>query len=254
MPDTWGMLPKSQVDNETIEEAIDRLILAHNNDEAAHLDVGQSLQSHKVSEIIDHEAHSVYQDKIAYDRFLFNTNFDTLDGWQKTAGVTLLGPWQVKLLTTGVINNFQYLTQSVQGINEHLWSFSRLPFWKTTVGMNQNINQLIYIEHGDILFSQFGYGFKIVNGTVYCAYCDGDGVEQTFEVSGITVTNFNRYECEVVSDTEIIFRINDVVVKDWSGITVNFFEGSFIQYYLEATASQVKWVEVQDLLYNEASS
>ena len=61
----WGMLAKSQVDPEKIEEAIIRLILAHNNDETSHLEVGQSLQSHKASEIIDHLAESIVEDKFA---------------------------------------------------------------------------------------------------------------------------------------------------------------------------------------------
>jgi len=33
----WGLLEKSQTDNETIEEAIDRLITAHNDDANAHI-------------------------------------------------------------------------------------------------------------------------------------------------------------------------------------------------------------------------
>lgn len=61
----WGMLAKSQVDPEKIEEAIIRLIVAHNNDETSHLEVGQSLQSHKASEIIDHLAESIVEDKFA---------------------------------------------------------------------------------------------------------------------------------------------------------------------------------------------
>lgn len=61
----WGLLAKSAVDNETVEEAIARLITAHNDDETAHLDTGQALQSHKASEIIDHVAGSVVTDKLA---------------------------------------------------------------------------------------------------------------------------------------------------------------------------------------------
>lgn len=61
---TWGTLKKSQVDNETIESAIARLIQAHDDDETAHLETGQSLQSHKASEIIDHLAGSIIEDKL----------------------------------------------------------------------------------------------------------------------------------------------------------------------------------------------
>ena len=61
----WGNLAKSQTDAEKIEEAIVRLITEHNEDETAHLGVGQSLQSHKAAEIIDHLAESIVEDKIA---------------------------------------------------------------------------------------------------------------------------------------------------------------------------------------------
>ena len=36
----WGLLEKGQTDPETIEEAIARLILAHNEDEESHLGSG----------------------------------------------------------------------------------------------------------------------------------------------------------------------------------------------------------------------
>ena len=53
MVSTWGMLAKSATDNETIEEAIARLILAHEQDAESHLGADESLQSHKAAEIID---------------------------------------------------------------------------------------------------------------------------------------------------------------------------------------------------------
>lgn len=61
---TWGMTPKSQIDNEKIEEAIDRIVQAHDDDPDAHLDAGQALQSHRASEVIDHLAESIVNDKI----------------------------------------------------------------------------------------------------------------------------------------------------------------------------------------------
>ena len=60
----WGLLPKSQIDAETVEEAISRIVDEHNYDEEAHLGEGQSLQSHKASEIIDHLVSSIVSDKI----------------------------------------------------------------------------------------------------------------------------------------------------------------------------------------------
>ncbi len=64
---TWEHIPKNAEDPETIEQAIQRIIQEHNNDSESHLLEGQSLQSHKASEIIDHLAESIIADKLAND-------------------------------------------------------------------------------------------------------------------------------------------------------------------------------------------
>ncbi len=61
---TWGNLLKSQISTEKIEEAVARLIQSHEDDANAHVEVGESLYSHKASEIIDHIASSIINDKI----------------------------------------------------------------------------------------------------------------------------------------------------------------------------------------------
>jgi len=87
---TWGLLEKSLVDDETIEEAINRLIQAHDDDETAHLETGQSLQSHKASEIIDHIARSIVPDKL---RFRIFSVSPTTDGFNQsvTSGNSIIG-------------------------------------------------------------------------------------------------------------------------------------------------------------------
>jgi len=60
----WGNLFKSQISAEKIEEAILRLIQDHEDDPDAHLETGESLESHKASVIIDHVVDSIIADKI----------------------------------------------------------------------------------------------------------------------------------------------------------------------------------------------
>lgn len=60
----WEHLPKNQTDPETIEEAITRIVQEHDDDPEAHLDAGQSLEAHKNSDVIDHLADSIINDKI----------------------------------------------------------------------------------------------------------------------------------------------------------------------------------------------
>jgi len=60
----WGNLYKSQISLEKIETAVLRMIQDHEDDEDAHVEVGESLYSHKASEIIDHLVDSIITDKI----------------------------------------------------------------------------------------------------------------------------------------------------------------------------------------------
>lgn len=60
----WGNMPKDQDDPEKPEEMAERVVQAHDDDPDAHLDEGQSLKSHRASEIIDHIARSVVGDKV----------------------------------------------------------------------------------------------------------------------------------------------------------------------------------------------
>lgn len=60
----WGQLAKGVADPEKIEEAIARIVAEHEADPIAHLSTNGSLQSHKASEIIDHLAESILNDKL----------------------------------------------------------------------------------------------------------------------------------------------------------------------------------------------
>lgn len=60
----WGALNRATNDPTLIDEAIGEALVAHNDDPDAHLGPGQALESHRASEIIDHVAESVVNDKI----------------------------------------------------------------------------------------------------------------------------------------------------------------------------------------------
>ena len=64
-PYIWGDLDRANNDGTKIDQAIDEAITAHNDDPDAHLGADQALESHRASEIIDHRAESVVNDKIA---------------------------------------------------------------------------------------------------------------------------------------------------------------------------------------------
>lgn len=62
----WQDLPKTQTDDEKIEEAIARYIQDHNDDPTAHVMENQSLEAHRTDEVVDHPAESIVNDKVRY--------------------------------------------------------------------------------------------------------------------------------------------------------------------------------------------
>lgn len=77
----WGGLKKSLDDDETIEQAIARMIKEHEADPEAHLGEGESLQNHKHDSVLDHPAGSVLIDKFSTSSFSYNLFFSDYNKW-----------------------------------------------------------------------------------------------------------------------------------------------------------------------------
>jgi len=102
---TWGLLAKSLTDNETIEEAINRLIAVHESDPTAHLGTGESLEAHKHDVILDHPAGSVLVDKGQYNQIVVSTCFEGTGGWTASAYINNFYLGFMTLVTNNTINN-----------------------------------------------------------------------------------------------------------------------------------------------------
>lgn len=110
--ETWGQLPKSQIDPQKIEEAIAEIIAEHNDNEEAHVGEGQSLSQHKLSEIIDHLVGSIPTDKISNTQHVIRSNFFEASGYSLKPDGLVVKPYYcsfsilsagiTKLLETGV--------------------------------------------------------------------------------------------------------------------------------------------------------
>jgi len=65
----WGQLQKSQDDDESIEQAIAKLVQTHTIDPTSHLGTNESLSSHKHENVIDHPAGSIVGDKLSFNLY-----------------------------------------------------------------------------------------------------------------------------------------------------------------------------------------
>lgn len=217
---TWGALEKSGADPETIEDAIVRLIEAHNDDALAHTEPSQSIGVHKTQGVVDHPELSIVHDKLApysidlnqfvADEYMIFTNFDSIDGWNgndfDSGGIistNILGLW---LRAGGGIGRRTIVTtESVGGVN-HV-NFAKKMMFHTPVKVQRDTNQTIYLTVGD----EKNFGFKIIDNTLYAVHDDNIS-ESTTVISGITITDWNVYKAVFDPDAgEIYFYVNEVL-------------------------------------------
>jgi hypothetical protein len=85
--ETWGLMPKSQIDAETPEEAIVRLIAEHEADPEAHTGVDESIAVHRENDVLDHKAGAVKNDKLSMTEFNDYWDYDRLKASTFKSGV-----------------------------------------------------------------------------------------------------------------------------------------------------------------------
>jgi len=217
----WGLLEKALDDDQTILEAIDEKIAAHEADEEAHLGEGESLQSHRAEEIIDHLAgsivadkyadQSISSDKFAYDRLKIESVFESLDAM--TQYKTDSGDIEIYFanlrLKTGATSG------SIADVHADAWleglgvNYLKDPRFMVVGRLTAITNQTIYIFAGS--YDLQGFGFKIEDGTLYALHVK-DSVEYKTDISsGIDLTEFHRYKAIYTSGSKIEFYIDDVL-------------------------------------------
>lgn len=225
MSENWGDLAKSQVDAETIEEAINRLIQAHKDDPDAHLEVGQSLQSHKASEIIDHLANSIVRDKLEFDRYTIDCDFQSIDYWDGNGRFFAETVNEMYLLPVAGIGNYSFTYLSPGDAFQTQANWNKSP----------NCQLRMYFEDVSKVDSRFfffdeditsGIGFKVVNSVLFACWFDEDEVEQSEEI--LTITDFTAYIFRVYYDfptSTAYFYVNGALVH--SVVVVPVLDNSF---------------------------
>ena len=208
----WGMLEKSQVDPETIEEAIARLIAVHNADPTAHLGAGESLEAHKAEETIDHPASSVVMDKIPEGQItLAQMSYSEVQGYFV---FNTVADWDFSVLAgTGAVFN-QPFTVSVRGqgagaskvvlklesAGEGAWfERTRRYFFRAYVGAIASNNTRRFFGIGLWLpdSNAAGFAIEVRDGTAYLVVATGAVPGWTIteiELVGIDPTSAHIYE------------------------------------------------------------
>lgn len=217
----WGALQKSSVDPETIEEAISRLILAHEADEEAHLGVGESLEAHKTSEVVDHLKGSIVADKMSMTEVLIKTDFESLDGIfkmgtynQQFAGVELsVASGDVDYSKIAIIPEYAIYQKVFD--KECLFEINlRLPDY--AVGFNAWLGIGGGYSAGNDFILPNGFGFEFDNGVLYARVQRSTGNNRE-EITGLDFEVFHIFRAHYFPADELVtFYVDGVLVSSLS--------------------------------------
>jgi hypothetical protein len=173
--ENWGGMTKAQDDSTTIDEAIASAILAHEEDSESHMGAGESIENHRINDVLDHPQGSVVADKSANSQITLSTCFETLDTWEFAGSFISNGFPFVSFGTTTSNNNIAEL---------HLWEvtafksedFDKNLFFQTTFSTDYHGagDYEIMLGMDDTFNNYIVMGVKIVDNAVTGYFRDGD--------------------------------------------------------------------------------
>jgi hypothetical protein len=213
--ETWQTLPKNQESAETIEEAIDRKIQAHNDDVTAHLGENQSIEAHRQSEIIDHKANSVVTDKLKSSEFLrqrFVNSYKDLSGFYQ-AGVLQNYTDFCSIRALAGANVYSYLAEDTG--NFFGTTFDKNSSMIVNAKFSPSTDCRIDIGIGDGSLQTDGQRacFRYEDGALY-AYV---GLQEnsngtTLEITGINTGINHYYKVDFIVGDRVDYYIDDELV------------------------------------------
>lgn len=248
--ENWGLLQKSQVDSETIEEAIARLIKAHDDDETSHLEVGQSLQSHKASEIIDHLALSVIADKIAVNqvdpsKFMLGDRFTlagivTVDGWSSTqAGAgSVFSLHNIGAVVAAVGTTIGNYCFGYMSVTEVRMLEADNPIFECRATQSEASKEDAYItfslvDHDFLVGDKAGFYYDHADNCVYAFYDDiSTDVYIRYKTNVLSgIFDSQIFRCVINDSAKTIeYYIDGVLVKTYNYTGKMIFSGDHIMF------------------------
>lgn len=215
--ETWGDLPKSQVDPNTVDEEIDDKIQDHVDDPDAHVESGQSLESHKASQIIDHVVGSVLADKLSFTEIYHSTIFESIDGWHVAGTVDNSDfPGVVCYVEWGAVNESSCYTQPQVPSNFFNEDYDML---YQLMGRFDLSYTAYYAWWGFIWGSdddEEGFGFQVRDGTLY-AHVSHNSVDHNYEITSQDLSNDHVYRAQYNATTRTVsFYIDGALVHEYT--------------------------------------
>ena len=246
----WGPLGKTAQDPTTIADYIASKILDHNVNPSAHGLDGYSVYNHRAGVLLDHPDDSVTLQKLLYNRFLIQTQFDTIDAWDTSGNVFLQAISQAELVATGHPYVKSRMAIIASDANEEGANISNDPEFQTTIKTTSKLSQLAYAVQGDVDGAKF-FGFMIADGQLNAVHTDDNENMYIQAINTINLTRWSVLRAIVKSGESIEFFVNHHSYFKAENNLPSGLMGAFIMYYIINSVPAGKTLYIQDLLYQE---
>jgi len=253
MLENWGQMTKTQDNPQTINQAIDAAISAHEADPESHMGVGESIENHRANEIIDHPAGSVPVDKFSFARTI-KTWFESIDGWydNSTGGGSVTSGLGGAFFNTGPtlggMAELQVLGSVFIGLN-----MSKAFYWRTTLQFSDDRYIIGYWGMGYLIdLADFnGFGFRWVSGVLQAFMGDYTNFA-TVNISGVDIEQCHVYEIRyTVNPQKVEFYIDGNLVATFSSGYFPEDGDEFCVYLMKSTIASVNTLAVSDFQYEQ---
>lgn len=212
-PIVWGMLPKAQDDATTIDDAIAQAIADHLDDPQAHIESGQSLETHRANDVIDHPAGSVLADKASVTEWILNTVFETLDAWNIVGDVTNGDVAGAQLYVEhGVTGTSKIYARPQTPVN----FFNSASYMLYQIYARFDLSNTSYNAYFGYLTSHVstndGFGFQVRAGALYAHVRCGTTTSETL-LTGVTLSDAHIYRAQYSpAENHVVFYIDGVII------------------------------------------
>lgn len=215
-PVVWGLLPKAQDNPQTINDAIAAAIAAHEADPEAHLGEGESLQTHRQNETLDHPAGSVLADKNTDREFTYQTQFDSELGWA-------LGGWYnfsplstfLEVASGDTELSYMVLLSDILAFYdpfavEWLWQETARAF--ITDPANYAMMGIGYAGYSPSTVYKGSGAYFFIDDEALHARTKTTAETNDVEITGVDLTDLNAYRIHCVpSEGNVYFYVNGVL-------------------------------------------
>jgi hypothetical protein len=242
---TWGSLPRTLNDSETISEHVAGELATHNADDSAHGQSDEAIYNHRIAEILDHLDGSVSLEKLTNDKNIFWSSWQNIDGWTNSSGLITPSILNMRIYTTDVINNESYL-EHIPTVMDYISSIGFSPFFQTTARLSSQSNQLAYITCGSYKLTALEsyFGFKFSNDKVYATtstVAGGLRTEHNTEITGIYTSDFHTYRANYnPTSVAIDFYIDGILKHSEDTDIPNTDMATMMCFYLKTTTTAIK--------------